>query len=96
MTQRTILFLGGSMSGVRLPVDDVPRGLDPFDIVVDSPRPVFQRPDGSIPPDLGEMLYRRERYVRVTFGAVRADFMMLSNLQPEEALGQYLRGEVIR
>jgi len=93
MAQRTILFLGGSMSGVRLPVEDLPRDHSPLKIVVDGPLAV-QRRDGSIPP-LGSD-YRTESYVFATFGALRTDLMVLMDLNPATALGQYLRGEVVR
>lgn len=93
MAQRTILFLGGSMSGIRLPVDDLPSNHSPLKIVVDGP-PVVQRGDGSIPPLVSG--YRAESYAFATFGALQTDLMVLLDLNPATALGQYLRGEVVR
>lgn len=96
MAQRTILFLGGSMSGTRLPVDDLPSNHRPLKVIVHEP-PVVQRRGGSIPPLVSG--YRTEDYAFATFatfGALQADLMVLSDLNPATALGQYLRGEVVR
>ena len=95
MAQRTILFLGGSMTGLRLPVDDVPND---GSLVVAVPDPTVARflrghDDGDTTPSLS---VKRETYRQVRFGLVNAEMMILDELSPDRALGQYLRGEIVR